>query len=299
MPKVLAVVSVLGKDQKGVVAQVATFLAERGANIEDIEQRVVSGLFVMDMLVDLADLTCDLSALITGLIERGKSIDMDVRVHLHGQRRPKKIALLVSKEAHCLAKLLDDHKAGLIQGDIAAVLSNHPDLEPMAAAANLPFAWKTHNDLEQHFTWLGEQLEKLGVDLVVLARYMRILPPAIVSKFRFRVINIHPSLLPHFPGAAPYRQAFESGVRVSGCTAHFVTEQLDEGPVILQDVFHIDVGHDDLDDVKEKGLSLEAGVLSKAVQLYLNEELVVVDGKVIFKPGISRFFHQTQAAERA
>ena len=299
MPKVLAVVSVLGKDQKGVVAQVATFLAERGANIEDIEQRVVSGLFLMDMLVDLADLTCDLSALITGLMDRGKSIDMDVRVHLHGQRRPKKIALLVSKEAHCLAKLLDDHKAGLIQGDIAAVLGNHPDLEPMAAAANLPFAWKTHNDLEQHFAWLGEQLDKLGVDLVVLARYMRILPPAIVSKYRFRVINIHPSLLPHFPGAAPYRQAFESGVRVSGCTAHFVTEQLDEGPVILQDVFHIDVGHDDLDDVKEKGLSLEAGVLSKAVQLYLNEELVVVDGKVIFKPGISRFFHQTQSAERA
>ena len=217
---------------------------------------------------------------------------MQVRVHLHGQRRPKKIALLVSREAHCLAKLIDDHKAGLVHGDVAAVLSNHPDLEPMAAAAGLPFAWKSHDDINQHFAWLGEQLEKLGVDLVVLARYMRILPEEIVEKFRFRVINIHPSLLPHFPGAAPYRQAFESGVRVSGCTAHFVTEQLDEGPVILQDVFHIDVGHDTLDDVKEKGLSLEAGVLSKAVQLYLNEELVVVDGKVIFKPGISRFFHE-------
>ncbi|HEX8323240.1 MAG TPA: formyltetrahydrofolate deformylase [Tepidisphaeraceae bacterium] len=292
MAKVLAVVSVIGRDQKGVVAQFATYLAERGVNIEDIEQRVVSGLFLMDMLVDLADLTCDLSELITGLIDLGGRIDMDVRVHLHGQRRLKKVALLVSRESHCLAKLLDDHKAGLIHGDIACVLSNHESLRPMAEAAGLPFAWKGHVDLDAHFAWLGQQLERHGVDLVVLARYMRILPPNIVGKFRFRVINIHPSLLPHFPGAAPYRQAFESGVRVSGCTAHFVTEQLDEGPVILQDVFHIDVGHDTLDDVKEKGLSLEAGVLSRAVQLYLNEELVVVDGKVIFKPGISRFFHE-------
>lgn len=291
MAKVLAVVSVLGRDQKGVVAQVATFLAERGVNIQDIEQRVVSGLFVMDMLVDLADLTCDLSELITGLIERGKSIGMDVRVTLNSQRKPKKVALLVSKEDHCLARLLADHKAGLVSGEYAAVLSNHPDLEPMAKAAGLPFAWKSHTNLEEHFAWLEQQLDTLGIDLVVLARYMRILPANLVQKYRFRIINIHPSLLPFFPGAAPYRQAFESGVRVSGCTSHFVTEQLDEGPVILQDVFHIDVGQDTLDDVKEKGLSLEANVLSKAVQLFLNEELVVVDGKVIFKPGVSRFFH--------
>ena len=97
------------------------------------------------------------------------------------------------------------------------------------------------------------------------------------------------NLLPYFPGAAPYKQAYESGVRVHGCTAHFVTEQLDEGPVIMQDVFHINVGVDTLDDVKRKGLDLESEVLSKAVQLFLDEELVVVDGKVIFKPGVSKF----------
>ena len=118
---------------------------------------------------------------------------------------------------------------------------------------------------------------------------MRILPPKVVAAFRHKIINIHPSLLPYFPGAAPYRQAYESGVRVHGCTAHFVTEQLDEGPVILQDVFHINVGADTLDDVKNKGLELEAKTLGKAVQLFLDEELVVVEGKVIFKPGISRF----------
>jgi formyltetrahydrofolate deformylase len=288
--KVLAVVSVLGKDQKGVVAQFATYLAERGINIEDIEQRVVYGLFVMDMLVDLKDITVDLSDLITGLLDLGKRIDMDVRVHMHAQRKPRKVALLVSKEDHCLHQLVEDKKAGLIFGDYACVLSNHPSLEPIAKGAGIPFAWQGHEDLAGHFKWLDEQLARHGVDLIVLARYMRILPAEIVAKYRYKIINIHPSLLPYFPGAAPYKQAFESGVRVSGCTAHFVTEQLDEGPVILQDVFHIDVGKDSLDDVKEKGLSLEANVLSKAVQLYLNEELVVVEGKVIFKPGISRFF---------
>jgi formyltetrahydrofolate deformylase len=123
---------------------------------------------------------------------------------------------------------------------------------------------------------------------------MRILPAKIVQAYRYRIINIHPSLLPYFPGAAPYKQAWESGVRVHGCTAHFVTEQLDEGPVILQDVFHINVGADTLEDVKEKGLELEANVLSKAVQLFLDEELVVVEGKVIFKPGISRFLKESR-----
>lgn len=290
MSKMLAVVSVLGKDQKGVVAQFATYMAERGINIEDIEQRVVYGLFVMDMLVDLSDITVDLSDLITGLLDLGKKIDMDVRVHLHSQRKPKRVALLVSKEDHCLRQLIEDQKAGHVFGEYACVLSNHPDLEPIATEAGLPFAWKGHDKLDDHFAWLDAELSKRQIDLVVLARYMRILPASIVSKYRFKIINIHPSLLPYFPGAAPYKQAFESGVRVSGCTAHFVTEQLDEGPVILQDVFHVDVGQDTLEDVKEKGLSLEANVLSKAVQLYLNEELVVVEGKVIFKPGISRFF---------
>jgi formyltetrahydrofolate deformylase len=139
-------------------------------------------------------------------------------------------------------------------------------------------------------------LNECGADLIVLARYMRILPPKIVAAFRNRIINIHPSLLPHFPGAAPYKQAFESGVRVHGCTAHFVTEQLDEGPVILQDVFHINVGVDSVEDVKRKGLELEAQVLSRAVGLFLDEELVVVEGKVIFKPGISRFFSDASRA---
>lgn len=174
-------------------------------------------------------------------------------------------------------------------GEVAGVFSNHPDLQPLAAAAHLPFHWQAADNPESHFNWLAEQLKKHHADLIVLARYMRILPEQIVQSFRHKIINIHPSLLPYFPGAAPYKQAYESGVRVHGCTAHFVTEQLDEGPVIMQDVFHINVGSDSLDDVKRNGLDLEARVLSKAVQLFLDEELIVVDNKVIFKPGLSRF----------
>jgi formyltetrahydrofolate deformylase len=162
-------------------------------------------------------------------------------------------------------------------------------LEPIAKAAGLPFAWMPADDPEKHFDWLLQQLQAAAPDLIVLARYMRILPARIVAAYRHKIINIHPSLLPYFPGAAPYKQAFESGVRVHGCTAHFVTEHLDEGPVILQDVFHINVGVDTVEDVKAKGLELESRVLAKSVQLFLDEELVVVDGKVIFKPGISRF----------
>ncbi|MGB7158749.1 MAG: formyltetrahydrofolate deformylase [Tepidisphaeraceae bacterium] len=291
---VLAVVSVLGKDQKGVVAQFATYMAERGVNIEDIEQRVVRGFFVMDMLVDLKDLSSDLSEIITGLLELGRKIDMEVRVHLHSERRQKKIALLVSKEPHCLEQLIDDVHHGRLHGEIACVFANHPDLEPIARAAGLTFAYHPADDVNKHFAWLEKTLKEHAVDLVVLARYMRILPPSIVQAYRHKIVNIHPSLLPYFPGAAPYKQAYESGVRVHGCTAHFVTEQLDEGPVIMQDVFHINVGADTLDEVKRKGLELEAHVLSKAVQLFLDEELVVVEGKVIFKPGISRFLRQAK-----
>ena len=256
---VLAVVSVLGKDQKGVVAQFATYMAERGINIEDIEQRVVRGFFVMDMLVDLKDLTCDLSELITGLLDLGRRIDMEVRVHLQSERRARSVALLVSKEPHCLEQLIDDFKHGKLHGEIVGVFANHPDLEPIAKAAGFRSPGTPHDDLDKHFDWLptsrsGARRPTWWCSPGTCASCRR----GSIAAFRHQIINIHPSLLPYFPGAAPYKQAYESGVRVHGCTAHFVTEQLDEGPVILQDVFHINVGADTLDDVKRKGLELEA-----------------------------------------
>src|SRR5262249_44651078 len=249
-----AVVSVIGRHQKGVVARISTYLASANVNIEDIEQRVMEGLFIMTMLVDLSDCSLTLDELVTGLQEIGREIAMEVKVRLAG-RPPdrKRVAILVTKESHCLEQLVRDRDAGKLAGDLAVVLSNHPTLEPTAKAAGIPFASSPSTDKEKHFGWLLEQLAAVKPDLVVLARYMQILSPKVIERYPFRIINIPPSLLPYHPGPNAYRQAWEEGVRVSGCTAHFVTEQLDAGPVILQDVFHIRVGEDRLDEVKERG----------------------------------------------
>ena len=291
--KVLAIISVQGRDQKGVVAQFATFVAERGLNIEDMEQKVVRGIFVMDMLVDIKDMEVSLDQLIMGLLELGGKMGMEVRVTLQRHAKNKRIVLLASKEPHCLERLIAAQQNNELNGQIVAVLANHPTLSEVAQKADLKFACKTSGsgpeEKAAHMTWLLEQLRELKPDVIVLARYMQILSHEIVAAFESRIINIHPSLLPFFPGASPYRQAYEKGVRVTGCTAHMVTAELDQGPIILQDVFHINVGTDTADDVKERGLSLEAETLTKAVKYFLDEEIVVVDGKVVFKPGISAF----------
>jgi formyltetrahydrofolate deformylase len=283
--KNLAIVSVVGRDQKGVVARISTYLAGCSTNIEDIEQRVMEGLFIMTMRVDLSDLSTSLDEMILGLKQIGDEMRMEVSIRLHGARERKRIAVLATKEPHCLETLLADSDAGLINGDFAVVLSNHEVLRPIAERGGIPFHSHPSTDKAAHETFLLERLHEVRPDLVVLARYMQVLSPTMVQQYPYRIINIHPSLLPYHPGANAYKQAFEAGVRVSGCTAHFVTEHLDQGPVILQDVFHIRVGEDAIEDVKERGKALEGKVLSQAVQLFLNEQLVVAETKVLFRPG--------------
>jgi formyltetrahydrofolate deformylase len=284
-PKNLAVVSVVGRDQKGIVARISTYLASCNTNIEDIEQRVMEGLFIMTMIVDIGELNITLDELILGLKQIGADMHMDVTVRLHGERARKRVAILVSKEPHCLEQLIEDRDSGLINGDYVVVLSNHDRLRAIAERAGIPFYWGPSTDGSAHQAFLMERLREHRPDLVVLARYMQILGRDLVDQYPNRIINIHPSLLPYHPGANAYKQAFDAGVRVSGCTAHFVTEQLDQGPVILQDVFHIQIGEDTLEAVKERGKKLEGKVLSQAAQLFLNEQLVVKDSKVIFRPG--------------
>jgi formyltetrahydrofolate deformylase len=289
-----AIVSVIGRDQKGVVARISTYLASCDINIEDIEQKVMEGLFIMTMLVDLGDLSCTLDELVDGLKRIGGEINMEVKLRLAGgSAERKRVAVLVTKEAHCLEQLVRDRDAGLLNGDLMQVLSNHEVLEGVARAAGIPFAWSPSTDKAAHFDFLIERLGAVKPDLVVLARYMQVLTPKVIERYPFRIINIHPSLLPYHPGSNAYKQAWEEGVRVSGCTAHFVTEQLDAGPVILQDVFHIRVGEDTLDEVKARGQALEGKVLSQAVQLFLNDQLVVKDKKVIFRPGRFRSVAET------
>jgi formyltetrahydrofolate deformylase len=281
-----AVVSVIGRDQKGVVARISTYLASCDINIEDIEQKVMEGLFIMTMLVDLTELSCTLDELVDGLKHIGAEISMEVKLRLAGgTTERKRVAVLVTREPHCLEQLVRDRDAGLLNGDLVQVLSNHDVLERIARDAGIPFAWSPSGDKATHFDFLLERLGAAKADLVVLARYMQVLTSKVIDRYPFRIINIHPSLLPYHPGSNAYKQAWEEGVRVSGCTAHFVTEQLDAGPVILQDVFHIRVGEDTLEEVKERGQALEGKVLSQAVQLFLNDQLVVKEKKVIFRPG--------------
>lgn len=280
-----AVISIIGSDQKGVVARVSTYLAEKSVNIENIEQKVMEGLFIMTMLVDLADMTGALDELILELKDICAGMDMEVSVRLHGERDRKRIALLVSREPHCLEEIAREHREGRLDADLVTVLSNHQDLAPLAEQYSLPFRYFPSSDKPEHMAFMLRELAEVGPDLVVLARYMQVLTPELVGAFRHRIINIHPSLLPYYPGANAYRQAYEAGVRVCGCTAHFVTEDLDEGPVILQDVFHIDVGQDSLEEVKRRGQELEARVLSDAVKMFVQDELVVADSKVLFRPG--------------
>lgn len=286
MQKYLAIINVLGGDQKGIVARVSTLLANNDINIEDIEQRVIHGQFMMDMMVDLQEMRGDLDGLVSDLNAIGAELGMDIRVMLHRERRARRIGILVTKEPHCLQQLIADATSGLLRGDIAVVLSNYDTLRPLAETHGLPFASHPADDMAAHESFLLEQLAEHRVDVVVLARYMRILSPRFVDAYAGNIINIHPSLLPYFPGPNPYRRAWEDGVRVTGCTAHFVTAELDAGPIILQDVFQIDVGVDTEADVRAKGRRLEGQALSRALQLYLNDEVLVLDGKVVFKPGM-------------
>jgi len=279
------IVTVIGRDQKGIVARVSTYLAGQNINIEDIEQRVVEGLFIMSMRVDLTDVSTTLDETVLGLKKIGEEIGVEITMRLSGGRERKRFAILVTKEAHCLEALVRDHRAGKLDGDPVVVLSNHEVLRDGAERAGIPFFWQSADDKAAHEAFLAAKIREVRADLVVLARYMRILSNEFIAKFPNRIINIHPSLLPYHPGANAYKQAWEEGVRVSGCTAHFATAQLDAGPVILQDVFHIRVGEDTLDDVKSKGRALEGEVLSQAVALFLNDQLIVKDNKVIFRPG--------------
>jgi formyltetrahydrofolate deformylase len=280
-----AVISIIGSDQKGVVAKVSTYLASQSVNIENIEQRVMEGLFIMTMLVDLGDLSSSLDGLILDLKKICADMDLEVTVRLHGERSRKRVVILVSKEAHCLEEIAREHQEGRLDADLVAVLSNHQDLAPLAEKYKIPFRYHPSADKPEHMAFILRELSEMHPDLVVLARYMQVLSADIVSSFSNRIVNIHPSLLPYYPGANAYNQAYEAGVRVCGCTAHFVTEDLDEGPVILQDVFHISVGADSLEEIKRRGRELEAQVLGEAVKMFVRDELVVADSKVLFRPG--------------
>ena len=279
--KKIARIRVSGPDQKGIIARVTTFLYKKSLNIEDIDQRILEGFLVMNMVVDISGLRNSLEAFRTALARAGREIGMETEVVVERAKRIKNAALLVTKEPHCLRALVREMRSGKIKARPKLILSNRPDLETEARRLKIPFFHYPSEKKKQHEAQLIRHIQDAAIDVIVLARYMQILSPEFCFRYEDRIINIHPSLLPAFPGATPYSQAFNKGVEIAGVTAHFATTDLDQGPIITQESFRVDKQKDKIPQLIKKGQRIESKVLCRAVQLFCNDELVLRRGKVI------------------
>ena len=276
----LATITVIGRDKTGVVARITSFLFEQKANIEGLEEQVTRGQFSMTMQASWKDSQLKRTAVGVGLEQLARQLDMEIKIRFTEPSRRQRMAVMVTREPHCLQRIFEAVKAGsLKKAEPSLVLSNRRDLEPMARRAGWPFVhvpWEERLKAEQQALRVLEEHE---VDFVVLGRFMKILSPNFVWRYKNKIINIHPSLLPSFPGPQAYRQAYEQGVKIIGVSAHFVTMRLDEGPIIAQDCFAVRP-HMSLKEILAAGQKLEARTLVRAVKLYLDKRLDVFWGIV-------------------
>jgi formyltetrahydrofolate deformylase len=270
-------------DRPGIVHAVSGFLLERGGNIEEAAQYNDhdTGLFFMRVRFACGQLTQQDLRVQLKLFADGFQMNWK----LHASTQPMKTVIFVSKEGHCLNDLLFRWKSGLLPLDIRAIVSNHREFYQLAASYNIPFhhipvtaATKAQSEARQY-----EVIEAEGAELVVLARYMQILSDDLCRKLAGRAINIHHSFLPSFKGAKPYYQAHDRGVKLIGATAHYVTADLDEGPIIEQDVARVDHGYT-VEDLTAQGRDTESMVLARAVKWH-SEHRVLLNGHktVIFR----------------
>ena len=281
-PSDVATLLVSCADRKGIVAALAQLLYGYGCNILDSDQHTdpAAGMFFQRIRFDLSELHTDRVALETGIKDVAERFSMSMR--LSYENRKKKVAIFVSKYDHCLYDLLLRHRAGELVCDVAVVISNHEDLRAVAEQFGVPyrvFAKDQTNRAEQEQKELA-LLGELGVDLVVLARYMQILGAEFSERYPGRIINIHHSFLPAFMGGMPYHRAYERGVKLIGATAHYATSALDEGPIIEQDV--VRASHrDSVDDLVRKGRDLEKLALARAVKWHLEDRILVYANKTV------------------
>ena len=263
-------------DQPGIVAAVADFVFRHGGNIVDAQQHTdrTDGVFFQRIEFELAgaDLARDqIRPAMTDLVER---FDMQCEVRFTDD--VPRVGVLVSREGHCLVDLLARSRRGELTVDIPVVISNHSDQAEVASWFDVPFHHlpvTSETKPEQEHA-VEQLLEANGVTLVVLARYMQILSPEFCARWRGRVINIHHSFLPAFSGGRPYHQAHDRGVKLIGVTAHYVTAELDEGPIIDQDVTRVS-HRDSVDDLRRRGRDLEVAVLARAVRAHVEHRILV------------------------
>lgn len=281
-PEAIATLLVSCPDRRGIVAALAQLLYGHGANILDADQHTdpVAGMFFQRIRFDIAQIHTDRTSLETAIREAAERFAMRWRLAL--TERPKRVALFVSRYDHCLYDLLLRQRAGELACEIPLIVSNHPDLGPVAAHFGIPFevypiTAETKRAQEEREI---ARIEALGVDLIVLARYMQVLSPAFTAAYPARVINIHHSFLPAFMGGKPYHQAHERGVKLIGATAHYATSDLDEGPIIDQDVARCS-HRDTVSDLIRKGRDLEKLVLARAVRWHLEDRILVYGNKTV------------------
>ncbi|QLC33060.1 formyltetrahydrofolate deformylase [Halarchaeum sp. CBA1220] len=280
MTSEFAEITVVGGDKTGIVANVTSALFERGINIEDIDQAVREGTFRMTLHADISEMVCTRETLRESLDDIAADLGVDVTVRFPSEEVARGLALLVTKESHPLEYILE--RRDELDAEIRVIVGNHSKLEGIADAHDVPFYDIGTESGKPDEERLLELLEEYEVDCIGLARYMRILSPDVVFRYEGRIINVHPSLLPAFPGAEPYRQALDAGVRIAGVTGHYVTTDLDQGPIIAQRAF--DVPPDaDRADLKARGQPVEAEVLFESLRLHLNDDIAVHRGKVEFR----------------
>ncbi len=278
--KTLTEITIVGKDKKGIVADITRYIFKNGGNIEKINQNVVKGLFGMHLEASFQKI--DKSKMKAELADLSNRLKMEIKVHFHEENKIKNVAIFVSKEDHCLLKILNSVSKGEIVSNISLIIGSDEKLKHIADSYFIPFFYFDHVDHNEAEDKILQLVEQFDIDLIVLARYMRILTPNFVWRYPNRIINIHPSLLPAFPGALAYVQAYERGAKIIGCTAHFVTEDLDQGPIIIQESFKV-LPDDTLETIKKKGQVAESTALLDAVKLFLTDKLEVYWGKVNYK----------------
>ena len=269
-------------DRVGIVAAVAGFLAEHGGWIVEASQHAdaVNGWFFMRYEIRANSLPFDVEGFRQAFASIAEHFDMDWQVHDTGV--PKRVVLVASRQDHCLADLLHRWRSQEMRFDIPCVISNHEDLRQFVEWHGIPYHHipVPKDDKQAAFDEMSRLVDDCAADAVVLARYMQILPPALCVRYSGRVINIHHSFLPSFVGAKPYHKAFERGVKLVGATCHYVTEELDAGPIIEQDV--IRVSHDDtIEDLIRLGRDVEKSVLARGLRYHLEDRVLVHGNKTV------------------
>ena len=278
MKKTVVGITVVGRDREGIVATFTNFAFSKGGNIEKVNQNVIKNLFGMYLEVSFSK-KLDVKKFDIEIQNLAKKEKMDVNTH-HETNLEKNIAVFVTKEPLCLQTFISNRK--LLKGKISVIIGTEKVLESIAKKAKIPFVVVEEKNQEKAEEKIIQICKKYNIDLISLARYMRILSPNFVWRYPNRIINIHPSLLPAFPGASAYAQAYERGTKIVGVTSHYVTENLDQGPIIFQDSFKVNP-NDTLEKIKNKGQKLEADTLLKATKMHLENKLEVRWRKVHIK----------------